>query len=71
MTVSSIAQAPVDFFGGSMVKNLPANAEDVVLILGLGRSPEEGNGNPFPIFALKIPWRAEPGSVIEKDLDMT
>ena len=28
-----------------MVKNLPANAEDVGLIPGSGRSPEEGNGN--------------------------
>ena len=33
-----------------MVKNLPANAgdtRDVGLILGLGRSPGEGNGNPL------------------------
>ena len=30
-----------------MVKNLPANAGDVGLIPGLGRSPGEGNGNPF------------------------
>ena len=32
-----------------MVKNLPATAgdtEDMVLIPGSGRSPEEGNGNP-------------------------
>ena len=28
-----------------MVKNLPANAGDGSLIAGLGRSPEEGNGN--------------------------
>ena len=36
------------FLGGSVVKNLPANAEDtgdVGLILGSGRSPEGGNGN--------------------------
>ena len=32
---------------GSVVKNLPANAGDVGLILGSGRSPWEGNGNPF------------------------
>ena len=34
----------------SMVKYLPANAEDereVGLIAGLGRSPEVGNGNPL------------------------
>ena len=29
-----------------MVKNLPVNATDVVSILGSGRSPGEGNGNP-------------------------
>ena len=33
------------FPGGSMVKNPPANAEDVGLTPGLGRSPGEGNGN--------------------------
>ena len=30
-----------------MIKNLPANAEDVGLIPGLGRSPRDGNGNPL------------------------
>ena len=35
------------FPGGSVVKNLPANAGDVGLIPGSGRSPGEGNGNPF------------------------
>ena len=33
-----------------MVKNLPANAGDIGeagLILGLGRSPGEGKGNPL------------------------
>ena len=29
-----------------MVKNPPANVEDTGLMPGLGRSPEEGNGNP-------------------------
>ena len=33
--------------GGSIVKNLPANAEDTSLIPGSGTSPGEGNGNPF------------------------
>ena len=33
-----------------MVKNLPVNAGDVGSILGLGRSPGEGNGNPAPVF---------------------
>ena len=33
-----------------MVKNPPANAGDMGLIPGSGRSPEGGNGNPLPIF---------------------
>ena len=37
----------MDFPGGSVVKNLPANAGDTGLIPGLGRSPGEGNGNPL------------------------
>ena len=35
------------FPGGSVVKNLPANAGDGGSIPGSGRSPGEGNGNPF------------------------
>ena len=35
------------FPGGSVVKNPPANAEDVGSILESGRSPGEGNGNPL------------------------
>ena len=30
-----------------MIKNLPANAGEMSLIPGSGRSPGEGNGNPF------------------------
>ena len=44
------------FPGGSVVKNLPANAGDVgdmSLIPGLGKSPGEGNGNPLNILAGK------------------
>ena len=40
------------FPGGSVIKNLPANAGDVILIPGLGRSPGEGNGNPLQYFCL-------------------
>ena len=39
-----------------MVKNLPANVRDVGqlgLILGSGRSPEGGNGNPLPYVCLE------------------
>ena len=33
--------------GGSEVKNPPTSAGDLDLILGLGRSPRKGNGNPL------------------------
>ena len=51
------------FPGGSVVKNLPANAEDTRLILGLERSPREGNGNPHQYTCLENPtdkraWQA-------------
>ena len=35
------------FPGGSVVKNLPANAGDSGSIPGLGRSPGKGNGKPL------------------------
>ena len=38
------------YFGGSVVKNLPGNAEDTGdsgSVPGLGKSPGEGNGNPL------------------------
>ena len=41
------------FPGGSVVKNLPAMQETQIGSQGLGRSPGEGNGNPFPIFLPK------------------
>ena len=51
------------FPGGSVVKNPPANAGDVGLMPGLGRSPGEGNGNPFHYSCLgnhmdRGAWRA-------------
>ena len=39
--------------GGSVVKNLPASAEDSSLIPGSGRSPGGGNGNPFQYSCLE------------------
>ena len=44
--------------GGSVVKNLPVKAGDeggVGLILGLGRSPGGGNGNPLQYSCLENP----------------
>ena len=54
------------FPGGAVLKNPPANAGDagdVGLILGLGRFPGEGNGNPLQHCCLENPmdggaWRA-------------
>ena len=43
------------FAGGSVVKNLPANAGDAGSIPGSGRSPGEGNGNPLQYFCLENP----------------
>ena len=51
------------FPGGSVVKNLPANTGDVNSVPGWGRSPGEGNGNPFQYSCLGNPmdrgaWQA-------------
>ena len=51
------------FPGGSVVKNPPADAGDVGLISGSGRSPGEGNGNPLQYFAWEIPWTDEAGGL--------
>ena len=54
---------PWGFPGGSVVKNLLANAGDAGSIPGSGRSPGEGNGNPLQYSCLGNPmdrgaWRA-------------
>ena len=49
--------------GGSVVKNLPANAGDTgdaSSIPGLERSPGVGNGTHSSILAWKIPWAEKP-----------
>ena len=43
------------FPGGSVVKNLPANAGDAGLIPGLGRCPGGANGNPLQCSCLENP----------------
>ena len=45
--------------GGSVVKNPPANAGDPGSILGSGRSPGEGNGNPLQYSCLGNPMDRE------------
>ena len=58
-----------------MVKNLPANAGDVGLIPGSGRSPGEGNSKPLQYSCLGNPmdrgaWQAIVHGVA-KNSDMT
>ena len=43
------------FPGGSVVKNLTANAGDAGSVPGLGRSTEEGNNNPLQDSCLENP----------------
>ena len=49
------------FPGGSVAKNMSANAGDSGLIPGLGRSSGEGNGNLPQYSCLGNPWTEEPG----------
>ena len=48
------------FRGGSVVKNLYANAGDMGLIPGSGRSPEERNGTHSNILVWETSWTEEP-----------
>ena len=63
------------FLGVSVVKNPPANAGDVGLIPGLGRSLRKGNGNPLQYSCLGNPmdrgawWATVHG--VAKESDMT
>ena len=55
-----------DFPGGSVVKNLPANAgdaRDMGLIPGSGRSPDRVMATHSSILAWEIPWTEEPGGL--------
>ena len=46
-----------------MVKNPPANAGDLALFPGLGRSSGEGYGTHSSILEWEIPWTEEPGGL--------
>ena len=67
--------SPWGFPGGSVVKNPSANAEDMCLISGSGRSLGEGNGNPLQYSCLGNPmdrgawWAIVYG--VAKELDTT
>ena len=61
------------FPAGSVAKNLPVNAGDVGSIPESGRSPGEGNGNPFQEPCLESPtdrgdWWATVHGVKESDM---
>ena len=60
------------FPGGSVVKNLPANARNADFIPGSGRSLGEGNGNPLQYSCLENPmdrgtWWVTVHGVAESD----
>ena len=65
---------PLGFPGDSVVKNLHADAGDMGLILGLGRSLREGNGNPLQYSCLRNPmdkgawWITVHGVTEESDM---
>ena len=59
--IRSVCTFRLGFLGGSVVKNLPANAGDVGSSPGLGRSPGEGNSNHSSILAWRILWTEKPG----------
>ena len=58
------------FLGGSVVKNLPANARDTGSISGSGGSHGEGNGNPLQYSCLGNPEDRRVHGVT-KESDMT
>ena len=63
------------FLGGSAVKNLPANEEDMGLIPGQGRPSGEGNGNPLQCSCLGNPIDRDAGQAtvhgVAKEPDTT
>ena len=58
-----LSPLPWDFPGASVVKNPPANAGDVGLIPGSGRSREEEMATHSRILAARISWTEEPGGL--------
>ena len=65
----------INFPGGSMVKNPPANAGDAGSIPRLGRCPGEGNGSPlqYPCLGNPMDRGARWATVqrVAKELDVT
>ena len=53
------------FPGGSVVKNLPANAGDAHSIPALGKIPWRRKWQPTPVFLPgESPWTKEPGGLL-------
>ena len=61
LTGLSLSDFHFHFSGGSVVKNLPANAGDADWIPGSGRFPGGGNTNPLQYSCWKFPRMGEPG----------
>ena len=69
----------MSFLGGSVIKNLPANAGDIrdaSLIPGSGISLGEGNGNPLPYSCLRNPmdrgaWQAIVHGVAKSQMQLS
>ena len=64
------------FPGGAVVNNPPANAGDRGSIPGLGRSPGEGNGNPFQYSCMensmeREAWRATVHGIAKSQTRLT
>ena len=53
----------MDFPGGTVVKNPPANTGDVGSIPSLGRFPGGGKATHSNILAWEIPWTKEPSGL--------
>ena len=51
----------LDFLGGSVVKNPPANARDTGLIPDLGKIPQKRSWQPTQYSCWKSLWTGEPG----------
>ena len=59
------------FPGGSVVQNPPANAGDMGFILGSGRSPGEGKGNPLQYSYLENPMERGAWQVTDHGVSKT
>ena len=64
LQIIELPNSIVGFPGGSVVKNLPAVAEGVGLILEQEDPLEKEMATYSSILAWKIPWTAEPGRLL-------